>query len=287
MKTQAQRALRIAVKAREDFQDMRKRMDNRLSRKADKKPTKGMVGGLYLMEEDYLNFDLLSKEAEKQEREIEKLLKKLLKRFPVYNQWLSNVKGVGTVGAAWILAEFDIEEAITVSKLWQYAGYNPGMVRGKKRISKAEYKPKMGKIVNEMKNIKSNGIDYIVETDTLIRGDRASEGFILPYNKNLKTRLYVLADGFIKSKSNYALEFYYPYKARLENEKSPIFNEGKARKDDGKPWCEVSKAHRDSAAKRYMMKNFLKDLYATWRSIVGLSVRVPYEEEYLGKKHSA
>jgi hypothetical protein len=83
------------------------------------------------------------------------------------------------------------------------------------------------------------------------------------------------------------LEFYYPYKLRLENEDSIVINEGKARKGDGKPWKEVSKGHRNNAAIRYMVKMFIKDLYAAWREIEGLPVRVPYAEEYLGKKHAS
>ena len=51
------------------------------------------------------------------------------------------------------------------------------------------------------------------------------------------------------------------------------------------PWKDVSKGHRDRAALRYMMKRFICDLYAVWREMEGLSVRPPYEEEYLGKIH--
>jgi hypothetical protein len=36
-----------------------------------------------------------------------------------------------------------------------------------------------------------------------------------------------------------------------------------------------------------MVKMFIKDLYAVWRPLHGLDVRVPYAEEYLGKKHAA
>ena len=286
MKTQDQIALRMYVRAREDFQAMRKRMDNRLGRKADGSSQKVQDKRSFALE-DVENFDTVSKEAKEQEQAIVKMLRKILKRFPVYNQWLKNVKGVGEIAAGWILGEFDIEIATAVSKLWQYAGLNPGMVRGKKRVSKSEYKKSMGEIVVELPNPKSKGVDYIVLTDTMIRGDRPTEGFLLPYNKNLRVHLIgVMAPGFIKAQNHYALEFYYPYKARLENETNIIQNEGKSRKDDGKVWKDVSKGHRNNAAIRYMVKCFLKDLYVAWREVEGLPVRVPYEEEYLGKKHT-
>lgn len=285
MKTKDQLALRMYIRAREDFQAMRKRMDNRLGRKADGTQQKIQDVRSFSIE-DIDNFNQLSEQAYLQEKAIEKMLKKILKRFPIYNQWLSTVKGIGEIAAGWIISEFDIEEATAVSKMWQYAGLNPGMIRGKKRISKSKYKKEMGEIVAEMPNIKIGEIDYIIKTNELIRGDRPAEGFILPYNKNLKTHLLgVMASGFIKAKNSYAIEFYYPYKSRLENESSLIQNEGKPRKDDGKAWKDVSKGHRDNAAKRYMVKMFLIDLYTAWRIIEGLSVREPYAIEYLGKVH--
>jgi hypothetical protein len=216
------------------------------------------------------------------------MLRKTLKLFPVYNNFLKNVKGVGEVMAGWIISEIDIFQASAVSKIWQYAGLNPSLVKGKKRIGVKSYNPEMGEIISETANIATGEVDYIVQTNDLVKGDRPTEGYILPYNKNLRTKLVgILADGFIKSQSSYALEFYYPYKARLEKEESVFNDYGREKKDSGKKWSEVSKGHRDMAAKRYMIKMFLRDLYVAWREIEGLPIRKPYEEEYLGRRHSA
>jgi len=286
MKTQNQQALKIYVRARENFQAMRKRMDNRLAIKADGTDQKVQDERLFPAE-DTKNFKEIAQSAREQEKEIEKMLKKILKKFPVYVEWLSIIKGIGPVSAGYLLSEFDIQIATTVSKMWQYAGLNPGLVNGKKRVSSKKYQESMGKIIKELPNIKNKGVDYIIETNEMIRGDKATEGFVLPYNKNLRVHLLgVMADGFVKHQNSYALEFYYPYKTRLENESNIIVNEGKARKDDGKAWKDVSKGHRDNAAKRYMVKKFLIDFYVAWRTIEGLDVRVPYAEEFLGKKHS-
>ena len=287
MKTENQQALRMYIRAREDFQAMRKRMDNRLGRKADG-TTQKLQDTHNFSIEDVANFNEISKQARLQEKVIEKMLRKILKRFPIWNEWLSNIKGIGEVAAGWLLGEFDIKKAITISKMWQYAGFNPGLIPGKKRISKQNYKPEMGEIVSEIQNIRTGKPDYIIQTQEMIRGDRPTEGFVLPYNKNLRAHLVgVIAAGFIKAQNSYTIEFYYPYKTRLENEDSIVENKGKAKKDDGKSWKDVSKGHRDNAAKRYMVKMFLKDLYVAWREIEGLPVRVPYAEEYLGKKHIA
>lgn len=246
-------AVRMLVRAREDFQAMRKRMDNRIGRKAN--------GDAQDIEErefradDVANFAGIADEARGNEKQIEKMLHQTLKRFPVYTEFLSGVKGVGDIAAGWIIAEYDIHKATTVSKLWQFTGLNPGLVPGKKRIEN-----------------KDGSFSYI-PTGDMVRGDRLTPGHVAPFNKRLRTAMVgVLADGFIKAQAPYAMDYYYPYKARLEQE-------------DG--WSEESKGHRDRAAKRYMIKMFLKDLYVAWRTIEGLEVRKPYQEEYLGHKHSA
>lgn len=260
---QDRQAVRMLVRAREDFQDMRKRMDSRIGRKAD--GTAQNIEQRELRSEDAEMFSEISKAARDQEKFTEKELKKILKRFPVYTEFLSKVKGVGEVAAGWIISEYDIEKATTVSKLWQFTGLNPGKVQGKKRVDHKD------------------GSFSLVPTGEMVPGDRRTPGYVAPFNKRLRTAMVgVLAEGFIKAQSSYALEYYYPYKERLANEASKIEGESQ---DKGKMWSEVSKGHRDKAAKRYMIKMFLKDLYVAWREIEGLPVRAPYQEEYLGHKH--
>lgn len=284
MKTNEQKAIMMYVRAREDFQAMRKAMDARLGIKADGKP-QDLKEAREFGENDRLNFAAISLEARKNEKTVEKMLAQALKQFPIWTEWLSQVKGVGEVAAGHIIGSFDIHEATTVSKMWQYAGLNPGMVRGKIRVAPKLYKESMGLKVNILYDEKGNEEFYVVLTDQLVRGDRPTPGFILPYNKNLRTALVgVLAPGFVKCRSIYAMDYYYPYKARLEQSARPVASVGN--RDEGKEWKEVSKGHRDNAAKRYMVKMFIKDLYVAWRTLEDLPVREPYAEEYLGKVHA-
>jgi len=137
------------------------------------------------------------------------------------------------------------------------------MVKGKKRVEDAA------------------GNVSFVESGEMVRGDRLTPGHVAPFNQKLRTALVgVLADGFIKQQNYYCMTFYYPYKKRLELEESEVLHVGKQ-----VAWRDVSKGHRDRAAKRYMMKMFLKDLYVAWRELEGLPVRAPYQEDYLGHKH--
>jgi len=247
METQNRQAIRTLVRARMDFQAQRKAMMNRLGKKADG-TDQNLSDGRTFMAEDLENFKAVADAAKKQEEAIAKMLRKTLKRFPIYTQYLANVKGVGEIAAGWIVGEFDIHIATTVSKMWQYAGLNPGMVRGKKRIEPGKHNGQ--KIVSEIKDPKGKVIAMIVETDEMVRGDKATKGFVLPYNKPLRTALVgVLAGGFIKAQAPHCLEFYYPYKERLAQEENEVLHSGKK-----KPWKDVSPRHLDMAAKRYMIK---------------------------------
>jgi len=266
---QDREVVKFLVRVREDFQGMRKRIDNRTGMKADGTPQN--IAERSIRMEDVQMFAAVRKAAHDQEKAIEKNLKKALERFPIYRDWLVNVKGVGTIAAGWIIAEYDIYEASTVSKLWQFTGLNPGMVAGKKRVEN------------------DDGNFSYVPTNKLIRGDKLTPGFVAPFNKRLRTAMVgVLADGFIKAQNEYCMAYYYPYKERLAQEDNEVEEISKAgAKPKAIPWKEAKKAHRDRAAKRYMIKMFLKDLYVAWRTIEGLDVRAPYAEEYLGKVHEA
>jgi hypothetical protein len=219
------------------------------------------------------------------------MLLKALRRFPVWTNFLEEVKGVGTISAGWIVGEFNIYKADTVSKLWQFGGLNPGMVRGMKDILKAEYKPEMGEIIREYEGFKQEK-HVIVRTDEMVRGDRLAAGFVAPFNKKLRTALVgVLATSFVRGQTPYALDYYYtmhvPAPRRAELGLGRLDASEKICEYSGKPWKEESEGHRDNYARRVMVKAFLRDLYVAWRTMEGLPVRPPYQEEYLGKKHSA
>jgi hypothetical protein len=262
----ARLALKVLVRSRDDFQSIRKNMDNRLGKKAsgeDQDVDKRSFDDIDALEK-------YAKVARDQEKLIEKDMLNELKKFPVYNEFLVKVKGVGPVSAGWIVSEFNIHIADTVSKLWQFSGMNPGMVHGKKRKENKD------------------GTYTFTTSDNMVRGDKRTPGFVAPFNGRLRVALLgVMADGFIKAQNSYAMDYYYPYKNRKENSSTEVLHwKSKGKPAEMIPWKDVSKGHRDSAAKRYMVKAFLKDLYVAWRTVEGLPVREPYAEEYLGKKHA-
>jgi hypothetical protein len=268
-------ALRLAVRAYDDYQRMRLAMGNRVKIKkdgSDQVIPEAQQAGWAMTSRDREVFGGIYSNAMQQERVIEKHIRKQLDSFPIWSEYLKGIKGVGPIAGARIISEYDIHEADTVSKLWQYTGLNPGLVRGKATMTPAQAE-KSGLKALSTYTTKKGEEKAIVLTEELIRGDKLTPGYVAPFNKQLRTAMVgVLADGFIKAQGYYALEFYYPYKSRLEQEKG---------------WEDSTKGHRDRAAKRYMIKMFLKDLYVAWRTIEGLPVRPPYQEEYLNHQHAA
>jgi hypothetical protein len=262
--------VRMLVRTRDDFQSMRKRLYGRCAIKADGTPMNRakMTANVFRCN-DAAELMAAAEAAMAQELAVEKQLPAALQRFPIYTEWLSKVKGVGPIAAGWIIGELDIERATTVSKIWQFCGLNPSLVPGKK-CRKLD-----------------DGTREYYPSGEMVRGDRLTEGHVSPFNRRLRTALVgVMADGFIKAQNHYCLTYYYPYKARLKQEFNPVEESVPGKGRVLVAWADAKKAHRDRAAKRYMIKMFLRDLYAAWRAIEGLPVREPYQVEYLGHRHA-
>lgn len=252
-------AIRILVKTYYDYQRERMMVDGRMRIKKNgeiKKDADDIDQALVVHLYEQRKFLLES------EMELQKEIAKVISKHPLWQTFLKDVKGVGPVIAAVLISEIDIQKATTASKIWQFAGMNPGMVRGK--VWK-----------------KLHGQRIMVATDTRVRGDKKTKGFVCPYNAFLKRVLLgILGPSFLKCNSPYA-EIYHDTRHRLE---SMDWGVASAHPTDRK---RPKANHQHRAANRKMVKQFLVDLYIAWRQIEGLPVRPPYSEEYLGKKHSA
>jgi len=188
---------------------------------------------------------------EKQEATQFSRLGTVLKDFPIYNEFLVNVYGVGPAMAGVILSEINIHAAQYPSSLWMYAGLDvAGDGRGRSR--RKEHLVESTYIDADGVEQKKNGISF---------------------NPFLKTKLVgVLGSSFIKqsaTKCQYR-KIYDDYKHRLEN--SPAH-------------ADKSKGHRHNMAVRYAVKRFLADLYVAWRKLEGLPVANEYSVDKLGIVH--
>lgn len=180
-------------------------------------------------------------------------LKNVLKDFPIYNEFLEGIYGVGPAMAGVIVSEINIHAAQYPSSLWKYAGLDvagdgKGRSRKKEHLEESEYINKDGETATKM------GITF---------------------NPFLKTKLVgVLGSSFLKqspTKCQYR-KIYDDYKHRLEN--MPAH-------------ADKTKGHRHNMAVRYAVKRFLADLYVAWRTLEGLPVATEYSEGKLGIIHRA
>jgi hypothetical protein len=173
---------------------------------------------------------------------------KLLDEFPIWSEFLVNVKGVGPTMGAVIISELDPHKAQYVSSFWKYAGIDVGQ-DGKGRSRKKEH-------LVDCTYMDAEGNEQIKKGIT--------------FNPFLKTKLVgVLAGSFLKAKADYA-DIYYNYRNRLLNHPEHK---------------EKTKLHQHRMANRYMIKIFLMNLWTTWRRLEGLPVTLPYHEAKLGIVH--
>lgn len=188
---------------------------------------------------------------EESEKTLANNLKYVLREIPIYTEWLEGVLGVGPSMAGVIISEIDISRAKYASSIWKYAGLDVAK-DGRGRSRRAEH---------------LTDYEYLAKD-----GDQKTRRGIT-FNPFLKTKLVgVLGASFIKQSDSPYRKIYDDYKHRLEN--NPVHQE-------------KTKGHRHNMAVRYMVKQFLVDLYENWRRIEGLTVFAPYHEAKLGLKHAA
>jgi hypothetical protein len=154
-------------------------------------------------------------------------------------EWAITIKGLkeGSLAAQLLAQIDDIGKFDTVSKLWSFSGYS---VKDGKRIY-------------------------------------AMPGSICPYNKRLKSIVYLIGQSFIYQQTPEYVDIYYQSKEeyrKIHPEK--IVVDGKTKYNDG---------HIHAMAMRKMEKIFLQHVWVIWRESEGLPVTLPYAQAILGHEH--
>lgn len=198
------------------------------------------------------------------EEQLDKDIAEAVKDLPVYHE-MSRIRGIGPMLAAKVLAMVDIERDDTVSDLWRYSGYGLSnyWVDGDGKIVAPQTGYQWVKVGDEQAEIVR--VTPSPKPDWRLEGlrDRPVEGFVLAYNKRLKTTLFLVATSFLRSGS--------PYRC--------IYDSAKERYAETRP--DWTKAHIHQAAMRKMIKIFLSHLWERWRILEGLPTRAAYVHEQL------
>jgi hypothetical protein len=213
---------------------------------------------------DYTELCLIAQyiDLERYEDQHFRRLGSILNEYPIYTQWLEQVKGIGPAMAGVIISEIDISKARYPSSLWKYAGLDVAGDGGG-RSRKAE---------------------HLVRREFVNKAGEVKQRDSITFNPFLKTKLVgVLASSFLRVKDSPYADVYRDYKHRLESHVK--YQDGQL-DEDGKA-VKGLKGHRHNMAMRYMVKRFLVDLYKAWRTIEGLPVAPEYHEAKLGHVHVA
>ena len=210
-----------------------------------------------------------------------KVLEKEVQQHPLWDMFFKDVKGCGPLMSAVCIAYFDVDKARHVSSFWKYAG-----------LDTFTYMTSDGKLVTEGRSKKHAKFTKCTYIDRETGEEKEKYG--LGYNPVLKTKLCgVLADCMIKlglevekdprtkepildangekirtAKSKY-VQAYLDYLCRINQ------------RPDTKDY---TAAHKHNMAKRYMIKQFVRDLWVVWRGAAGYEVSEPYEVAKLGNK---
>lgn len=171
-----------------------------------------------------------------------------LEQLPVWTDYLSDVRGIGPILGGILVSTLDPHMARHASSFVKYCGYDVVIGEDGQGVGRSKRK------------------EHMIDRPYISKDGEQLMKRSLTYNPLVKTKLFVAAGSFLKSKSPYAT-IYYNYKHRLENH--PV-------------WKEKTKNHRHRAAMRYMIKIFLQDFWAAWRTIEGLPVSLPYAQAKLG-----
>ena len=206
-------------------------------------------------------------------------LNKILVDFPIWNEYLQDVRGIGPAIAGILISEIDISKARYPSSLWAYSGldvatdpqraHNPD---GKGRSRRKEH-------LTTVKYVNKDGEEKTRDSIT--------------FNPLLKTKLLgVLGPSFLRA----------GVPCEPDCEKKSCEKRGEHNTGYGSPYGEVyanerhrlqnhvdhkekTKGHQHAMAIRKAVKIFLIDLYKVWREMENLPVSKPYHEAKLGMQH--
>lgn len=251
------------------LKDSHKRLTDGVARNRTLPAQKGFTGDELISTHAELTLVDQYVRIEMQETSAFRQMEGLLSPIPIYRDYLAGVVGVGPAMAGVIVSTLDPHKAQYVSSFWKYAGIDVGS-DGAGRSRRAEH-------LVDREYTDSNG-------ETAVRKG-------ITYNPWLKTKLVgVLAGSFLRSGSPWR-KVYDDYRHRLETDPARsrcTVGEWKKRRAAGEDVSKLWTPGRiNNAAKRYMVKMFLADLWANWRRMEGLPVTPTYQEAKLGHMHRA
>ena len=233
-------------------------------------------------------FISLEREEQKQFR----LFEGLLEDEPIYTAYLKHQRGCGPAMAGVIISVLDPHKARHVSAFWKYVGVDVLVIaceacQGTGHNADGVVCPHCDGTGNVGEG-RSRRANHLVEREYTDRDGNPATRMGITFNPWAKTKLVgVMAGNFLRNAS--------PWRVHYDNYKHRLESDPRRLKVTADAWKKLNKKHSreemrvywtpgriDRAAKRYMLKMFLADLWVTWRRLEGLPVTEPYAVGKLG-----
>jgi len=194
-----------------------------------------------------------------------------LEGVDIYNAWLRHVPGVGPMLAAGLISVIDpISEVEKPSSLWKYAGLHvvDGKAPKRARGTKVDWNPFARTLTWKISDsfVKAGGYYRKVYDRARHKEDNRAP-FKVPIED---AQGYLLAEnvGSIKKGEMIGRENFSKFRKQAKGRKDVLVT--------------LTDMHKFNRAKRKAVKLFIAHLWAIWRDLDGLPVRVPYVVEKLG-----
>ena len=241
--------IRCCVNMYKNVQDDRIRLSNQSKKTKTGENQKIPENQKWKISDEQIKFNNETIEYRKQiEQSVKTRLEALVKNddYPIYNNFLKYITGLGGVSSAILLCTFRLENIYYVSNMYAYAGIVTGkdkLIKGQKSTFDTYLKSKLlGVIGTNFIKLKSEyALYYYQKRIHLINRD-----------------IQLIAQGKMSEKIG-------------ENE------EGKLKRP--------SAAHHSRMAIRHMIQMFVRDYYVGYRTIMGIPVVPSYAEDVLNLNH--
>ena len=224
----------------------------------------------YFMYESYMNMTNV-------EDQLLQAITQEVKNHPLWNAFFKDVKGCGPIMAAVIISKVDIRKCGHVSSLWRYAGLDTVTVTDADGT------------VHSVGRNRSCLVDgYYFDKNGAVQTKKS-----LGYNPELKSKLIgvlgscMLKAGLRTAKDENGNPILDANGKKIQTASSPYvqcYLDYMNRLNQRSDTANINAAHKMSMGVRYMIKQFLRDLYVVWRDLEGLPISQPYEVEKLGNR---
>lgn len=209
------------------------------------------------------------------ERKTAASIKILVRKHPVWYDWLINVHGVGDLAIGQLLGVIGVKQHAdgsqgigcfpTISKFWRYCGVGQGqyyIVNGR-AIAPVVGKRWVGE--GKQRHIEEFKPEQPAGSKIEFHIDKKIPGILLPWDEYAKVIcLNYIGDCIIRANGAYRTIY------------------DAAKEDYHRKHTDWSNGHCDNAANRVMTKIFLSHLWLQWREYEGLPTRSPWVHEYGG-----